>query len=621
MTRIGGFVGNDAAARAASLIAVAEELAGEFSLRPLLEQILRRSTELLECDAGSICSVDEAAGVYRKEADIGVACNSGAVYPLTEGMTGAVVARRAPLWFARYDDVPGGHVAAESRATLRGVIGVPLEWRGRIIGACIVFSRDDRRTFGTADAELLRLFARHAAIALANARMHEEADKLARSEAAAAERDRMLAELHDTLARRLVSVRAHVDNASYDLGAGAGAVADGAAAEQLQRASAIAAETLVEVRLTLLGLAASPLDGRTLEAALRSEVAWAQSTGHLEVRFVSAGTPVALAGDLSREVLRTAREALTNIVAHARARTARLGLLYESEAVSLLVQDDGQGFDPRSGWQSDRFGLRAMADRASALGATVDLDSLPGWGTRIRARFPYRRDAGAAPARPRVLVAARQPALRAGLARLLTWTEPGLEIIGEAATAEEAVEACRALRPEVALVDLGLFPAPGEPGPVSDGLAGPPDGDGITGQLIRVHEGLAVVGICDTGGEQADDQVARAMRAGARGCVDTEADGLELAQAVVAAARGQAILSGPMLRQLRRGLRADEALEPLTSREREVRGLMEQGLPDKIIAERLMLSVKTIEKHAGAVLRKTGARNRTELAGRAASAR
>ena len=86
---------NDDPARAAGLIAVAEDLAGEFSLRPLLERILRRCTELLECDAGSICSVDEAAGTYRKEADIGVACQSGRVFPLTEGMTGAVVARRA----------------------------------------------------------------------------------------------------------------------------------------------------------------------------------------------------------------------------------------------------------------------------------------------------------------------------------------------------------------------------------------------------------------------------------------------------------------------------------------------------------------------------------------------
>jgi GAF domain-containing protein len=254
----------DSSARAAGLIAVAEDLAGEFSLRPLLERILRRCTELLGCDAGSICSVDEAAGTYRKEADIGVACQSGRVFPLTEGMTGAVVARRGPIWFARYDDVHGGHVADQERATLCGVIGVPLEWRGRIIGACIVFSRDSRRTFGHDDAELLQLFAKHAAIALANARMHEAAEERARAEAAAAERDRLLGEVHDSLAQRLVSVRVHLETAERSLAAEAGdPAAVAAVAAHLQQASVAARDALAEARMTLLGLAASPLDGKT----------------------------------------------------------------------------------------------------------------------------------------------------------------------------------------------------------------------------------------------------------------------------------------------------------------------------------------------------------------------
>src|ERR1700678_2113581 len=205
------------AARAAGLIAVAEDLAGEFSLRPLLERILRRCTELVGCQAVSICSVDEAAGTYRKEADIGVACQSGQVFPLTEGMTGAVVARRAPVWFDRYDEVPGGHLAPEDRATLRGVIGVPLEWRGRIIGVCVVFSRDERRVFGPDDAELLELFSRHAAIALATARMHEEGEEGTRAEATACERDRLLGEIEESLGRRLLSIRLHLDAAEADL--------------------------------------------------------------------------------------------------------------------------------------------------------------------------------------------------------------------------------------------------------------------------------------------------------------------------------------------------------------------------------------------------------------------
>ena len=109
-----------------------------------------------------------------------------------------------------------------------------------------------------------------------------------------------------------------------------------------------------------------------------------------------------------------------------------------------------------------------------------------------------------------------------------------------------AAGACRELRPDVVLADLGLTePLPGQ-------LPGP-----------------AVVGLYDPGDECI---VARAMRAGVRGCVDTRADGPELAGAITAAARGQAILSAPALAQLQRGLRGDAGEPRLTERERQVRG-------------------------------------------------
>jgi DNA-binding NarL/FixJ family response regulator/two-component sensor histidine kinase len=373
----------------------------------------------------------------------------------------------------------------------------------------------------------------------------------------------------------------------------------------LRQASTAARDALAEARLTLLGLASSPLNGQTLDDALRSEAAWAQSIGGLEVRYVSAGTPVAMDERLAHEVLRVAREALTNIVRHAQARSVRLGLLHEQAGVTLLVQDDGQGFDPRAEWQGDRFGLRAISERARVIGATVEVDSLAGWGTRIRARFPYQRPDEQAGPRLRVLVAAARPLLRAGIVRLLSWAEPGIEVVGEAGTAADALEACRELRPDVVLADLGL--------PTDE----VPDG-GVAGLLLGQDPGLAVVGLCEVGDEML---VASAVRAGARGCVDMGADGPELARAVVAAGRGQAILSGPVLQRLHRGLQDSEAEPALTDRERQVRGLMEQGLPDKLIAEQLVLSIKTVEKHAGAVLRKTGARNRTELAALASRGR
>jgi DNA-binding NarL/FixJ family response regulator len=489
-------VSADSRLAAAGLIAVAEDLAGEFSLRPLLERILLRCTELLGCSAGSICSVDEAAGTYRKEADIGIACQSGQVFPLTEGMTGVVVARRAPVWFDRYDEVRGGHVAAEERATLRGVIGVPLEWRGGVIGACVLFSRDERRVFGPADAELLALFARHAAIALGTARMHQAAEERVRAEAAASERDRLLTDVQGSLARRLISIRAHLDAAARELG--------------------------------------------------------------------ETGVRVELAGD-------------------------------------------GPADRPANGYEADGHGTAGDGTVGPGM-ASYEAD---GAGDRPAASL-------------RVLVAAGRPLLRAGLVRLLSVTEPGVTVVGEAATAAAALTACAALRPDVVLADLRLRRHPADDPvadrpvadrPVADGPASSAHGDpGVVASLLGRWPALPVVGVCEEGDERL---VAAAMTAGARGCVDTAADGQELARAVLAAGRGQAFLSGPVLARLQRGLR-DSAREPaLTERERQVRLLMERGMTDKAIAELLVLSVKTVEKHAGAVLRKTGARNRTELAAHA----
>jgi len=500
-------------------VSAAEDLAIDFSPLSELERVLRRCTELLGCDAGSICSVDEAAGTYRKEADIGVACQSGQVFPLTEGMTGTVVARRGPVWFDRYDQVPGGHVADPERATLRGVIGVPLEWRGRVIGACIVFSRDEHRVFGPGDAELLELFARHEAIVLAAARLRAAAEVTAKAEAVAAELGR--------------------------------------AAGRLAAAGREAMDALAEARLTLLGLAS---------AALGAPSADSLTTGGLTTGGLTTG---GLTGG---------------------------GSAGGSPAADGLTRDG------------------------------LSFGGPPGKGL-----------AGGGGPRLRVLIAADRPLLRAGIARLLSTAgamadgglassgfEARIEIVGEASTAEAAVDACHMLRPDVVLADLGLTAASAvSPAPASaasaDGTAWVPDDPaGVTELLLGELPGLAVVGLCEAGDERL---VAEAMRVGARGCVDTWADGPELARAIIAAGRGQAILSAPALAQLQRGLRGDAGEPALTARERQVRGLMEQGLPDKVIAERLVLSVKTVEKHAGAVLRKTGARNRAELAALAGRAR
>ena len=555
---------------------LAEDLAGEFELRPLLERILRRSVELLGGDAGSICSVDEAAGFYRKEADIGVSCQSGQVFPLTEGMTGAVVRARGPVHFADYRTVPGGHVTTEDRETLRGVVGVPILWRGGVVGACVVFSRDPERVFTRTDSARLELFARHAAIALANARLYQEAEAHARAEAAAAERDRLVREVHDTVAQGLASVIVHLD--------AAGREAD--PAEEIDQARQSAVTALAETRRTVLGLAPSPLEGRSLAEALQLELGWANRTGNLDVRLVEAGNPVALPDGLAHQLFRIAQEALTNAVRHAGARSVRIGVIHEDGTVAVLVQDDGQGFAADEATGS--IGLRGMRERARLIGGTLEVDSLAGWGTRVRVSAPL--DAGVVAAgRVRVLVAAPHPITRAGVVRLLAAGEPALQVAGEVDSVAAALDAYRLLAPAVVVAHLDLA-----------------DPDGLAG--VRAFRGLdpaAVVLVLCTRRDQ--ELAAAAVRAGASGWLVDDATGTELARALLAAAEGRSMVPAAALCGV-----ADAV--PLTDREREVYLLVRRGLRDKQIAEQLVISVKTVEKHVGAVFRKTGARNRTELA-------
>jgi signal transduction histidine kinase/DNA-binding NarL/FixJ family response regulator len=581
-------------ATAHAITAVAEDLAGEFSLRPLLERILRRCTELLGCDAGSVASVDEAAGTYTKEADIGIRCQSGQVFPLTEGMTGEVVARRGPVWFRRYEDVHGGHVLPQDRAALRGVIGVPLEWRGSIIGVCVVFSRDESRSFGPADAELLGLFAKHAAVALTNARLHDLAEERARAQAAATERERLLREVYDTLNQGLVGVLGQLSLAERAMqGAGFDAVAP-----LVRGARAEAQQALVETRATMTGLLPTALDGAGLEAALAEEVAWAGRAGGLDARMVTAGETASLDPLLAHELLRIAQEGLTNIVQHAQASAVRVGIAYQPFGVALLVQDDGRGFDPHAVGDDAGLGLRRMTERAHAVGGRVELDSLPGWGTSLRVRFPYARTSPTASRPLRVLVLDPQPLVRAGVARLLAQAGLGLEVVGETASVDQALVLREAGDADVVVAGLRL-------------------GTGHESDLLAVTDLLARRGraaVLFLAGPGDDDLTVAALRAGAHGCLDQGVDGPALAQAVAAAGRGQAVVSTITLQRLHQGL-GDDLTAPLTVREREVRALVETGLPDKAIAAQLAISVKTVEKHVSSLLRKSGVHNRTELVG------
>jgi DNA-binding NarL/FixJ family response regulator len=201
-----------------------------------------------------------------------------------------------------------------------------------------------------------------------------------------------------------------------------------------------------------------------------------------------------------------------------------------------------------------------------------------------------------------VMVVDDHPMWREGVARDLA--EAGLQVVATASSGTEAVDRARAVRPRVVVLDLQI-PAP--------------DGVAVTATLVAEDPTVRVL-ILSASGEQAD--VLEAVKAGATGYLVKSASRGELLSAVRRVAEGDTVftpgLAGLVLGEYRRlsdapGSAAAADTPRLTDRETEVLRLVAKGLSYRQIAERLVLSHRTVQNHVQNTLRKLQLHNRVQL--------
>jgi DNA-binding NarL/FixJ family response regulator/signal transduction histidine kinase len=473
-------------------------------------------------------------------------------------------------------------------------LDVPLKVGGRVLGVLSIES-DRRDTFAEDEVPFIETLADQIAVAIENARLVERARELAASD----ERNRLAREIHDSLAQSLIAVSMELDAIQQR------AQDDPARVVSLiGHARDLAHRAVEEARHAIWRLRPASLERQSLPEALAAEVASLEQGGAVEqAESTVQGDPRPLSPELEAALFRIAQEALSNIRRHARARRARVVLSYGERSVRLLIEDDGRGFETGAATANGDggFGLSGMRQRAALIGADVELDSSPGWGTRVRVFVPEaplsRQPAPSSLIR--VVLADDHVLVRQGVRRMVD-AMPGVSLVGEAASGHEAIHATLELAPDVVLMDVNM--------PGIDGLEA----------IRRIHAELISVGVIVLSTTAPDDVVLEAVRAGARGYLLKDVGADELRAAIQTVAAGGSYFAPSVAAKLAGGVhRGGSAAERLTPRELAVLRRLATGAPNKEIAAALSISENTVESHLRSVYGKLDVRSRTEALRRA----
>ena len=360
--------------------AIAEVLDVEAVLRLIVESV----RDLVGAEYAALGIVD-STGRIERFITVGVTTEERARIgspPRGHGLLGLIIRERHSY---RIPDI-GGHPDSfgfpPNHPRMTSFLGVPVISRGRSIGNLYLTDKRDTAEFSEADQLLVEMFALRAGIAIENARLHEQVQRLAVVE----ERERIAKDLHDGVIQAIYGVALSLEDVPLIM-----ADEPDEASARIDRAIDSLNLTIREIRNFILGLRSELLHGADLLAGLATLANEFSATGASEVELDLAIDPdlTATIPTTTRvQLLQMAREALSNAARHARARRTRIVMRVEDGTLVLRVEDDGVGFDTKADRSAGHLGLANLYDRAAAFGGAVSIESTLGAGTTLSIRAP-----------------------------------------------------------------------------------------------------------------------------------------------------------------------------------------------------------------------------------------
>jgi signal transduction histidine kinase len=360
--------------------AIAEVLDVEAVLRLIVESV----RGLVGAEYAALGIVD-ATGRIERFITVGISPEERALIgapPRGHGVLGLIIREHRSYRIPDITKHPDSSGFPPHHPTMHSFLGVPVVTQGRSVGNLYLTNKRGAPEFTDSDQLLVEMFALRAGIAIENARLHEQVQRLAVVE----ERERIARDLHDGVIQAIYGVALSLEDIPSMM-----ADEPDEAAARIDRAIDSLNLTIREIRNFILGLRSELLHGADLLAGLATLANEFGASGSAEIELDLAIDPdVAATIPIAHRVqlLQMTREALSNAARHARARRTRIVMRIEDGMLVIRVEDDGVGFDPTAVRSAGHLGLANLYDRAAAFGGTVTIESTLGSGTTLSIRSP-----------------------------------------------------------------------------------------------------------------------------------------------------------------------------------------------------------------------------------------
>ena len=364
-----------------SLNEIGGAMVSELELPRLLDLVARRLRELIAARLVTI-ALPAGEGLRIEAADgDGAEAFVGLIFPRHDSKTGRVLERGRSERVDSLLEDPEVHQDAGRRMGARTGLYVPLVLRDRAIGVLVAHDKlgTDQR-FDSADLRLAEQFADRAAVAVDLSRRVAR-DALRRVVAGQeVERRRLARELHDETGQALTSILLSLRSVE-ESGSG------GDLRKSVSDVRELVVATLQDVRRLAVQLRPQALDDFGLVPALERLVQTFSEATAISVELEAQLGDDRLPAEVETTLYRIIQEALTNVVKHAEAKSLSVLLVRREDSVTVVIEDDGLGFDPTS-TREDGLGLLGMRERVELHDGHLRIESSAGSGTTLVVEMP-----------------------------------------------------------------------------------------------------------------------------------------------------------------------------------------------------------------------------------------